>query len=169
MALKTRVRIITPPAPSSLNAYANFSNIARHLNNPVVLRPLAPPSHIVVNCKVYGTPTLDPVVLRLNKLTQPMIALTKLVSTNTTTTKIVEEANKIIEGRQATTRERPNLFSTQSPHPQDPQRTSKLPPQDYRHGAHPPNPPTDSQRATTPPKPLPRQQHGRNRPRSQPL
>jgi hypothetical protein len=34
----------------------------------------------------------DPVVLKLSKLTRPMIALTKAVST-TTTNKIIEEAN----------------------------------------------------------------------------
>jgi hypothetical protein len=43
---------------------------------------------MAVTDEVSGTTTSDPVVLKLNKLTRPMIALTKAVAT-TTTTKII--------------------------------------------------------------------------------
>jgi hypothetical protein len=85
--------ISTPPAHPSLNAYADISNMARHLNSHVAPRPLAQPYHMAVTGEVSGPPMAYPVVLKLNKQTRPMIALTKAVST-AVTTKIIEEANK---------------------------------------------------------------------------
>jgi hypothetical protein len=49
---------------------------------------------MVVNVEVSGTLVADPMVLKLNKLIRPMIALTKAVSTTTIATKIIEEANR---------------------------------------------------------------------------
>jgi hypothetical protein len=93
MDLETRAPIIIPLAHPSLNAYADQSNRSRHVNSHVIPRPLTHTSHRAVTGKVYGTPASDPVVLKLNKLTRPMIARTKAVSTTTTTT-IIEEGNK---------------------------------------------------------------------------
>jgi hypothetical protein len=131
----TRVPITPPPAHPTLNAYANFTHRARHLNSPAGLRPLAHPSHLAVIGEVCGTPTSDMVVLKMNNLTRPMIAFTKAVVT-TTTTKTIDEATK----RRGTN------------------------PLHYRHGAHPPKPPTISQRTSPPPKPLLRPQRGLTRP-----
>jgi hypothetical protein len=89
-ASTTRVPPPTTPTHPSLNAY--FSKRVRHLNTPVVPRPLAQPFHMAVTNEASGTLAADPVILKLNKLTRPMIALTTAVAT-TTTSMIIEEAN----------------------------------------------------------------------------
>jgi hypothetical protein len=74
-------------------AYEDLSNRARHLNSPVVPRPLAHRPHTAVTGKAYGNPATEHVVLQLNKLTRPMIVMALAVST-TTTKEIIEEAGR---------------------------------------------------------------------------
>jgi hypothetical protein len=77
----------------SLNTYTDFSNMARHLNNHILPHLLAQPSHLAYTGEVSWTPAADPVVLKISKLTRPMITVAMAVST-TTTTKIIEKANR---------------------------------------------------------------------------
>jgi hypothetical protein len=83
-ASTVRVPPPTPPTHPSPNAYTYFSNTERRLNNHVVPHPIAQPSHLAVTGEVSRTQAADPVVLKLSKLTRPIIALTKAVSTTTT-------------------------------------------------------------------------------------